>query len=220
MLARSDPTVPKHKGISYFLVDMKSPGVTVQPLIDMSGGHHFNQVFFDNVRVPRTGLLGEKNRGWYMATTTLSFERAGVERPMHAKRILENLVDYAKQTKRNGQPLSKNPLIRQKLAQLAVEVDVARAIAYRVATAINNKQVPGPESPALKAFASELSQRMAQVGMDLLGLYGQLKPGSKWAPLQGQIENMYLTTISSTIAAGTSEIQRNIIAERGLGLPR
>ena len=105
---------------------------------------------------------------------------------MHAKRILENLVDYAKQTKRNGQPLSKNPLIRQKLAQLAVEVDIARAIAYRVATAINNKQVPGPESPALKAFASELSQRMAQVGMDLLGLYGQLKPGSKWAPLRAR----------------------------------
>jgi alkylation response protein AidB-like acyl-CoA dehydrogenase len=220
MLARTDPTVPKHKGISYFLVNMKTPGLTVQPLIDMSGGHHFNQVFFDNVRVPRSGLLGEKNRGWYMATTTLSFERAGVERPMHAKRILENLLDYAKQTKRNGQPLSKNPLIRQKLAQMAVEVDVARAIAYRVATAINNKQVPGPESPALKAFASELTQRLSQVGMELLGLYGQLKPGSKWAPLKGQIENLYLTSISSTIAAGTSEIQRNIIAERGLGLPR
>lgn len=220
LLARTDPTVPKHKGISYFLTDMKTPGITVQPLIDMSGGHHFNQVFFDNVRVPRFGLLGEKNRGWYMATTTLSFERAGVEGPMHAKRMLENVIDYAKQTKRHGKSLSKDPVIRQKLAQMAVEIDVARAIAYRVATAINNKQVPGPESPALKVFRSELSQRLAQVGMELLGLYGQLKPGSKWAPLQGQIENLYLTSISSTIAAGTSEIQRNIIAERGLGLPR
>ncbi|MGH8060213.1 MAG: acyl-CoA dehydrogenase family protein [Candidatus Entotheonellia bacterium] len=220
MLARTDPAVPKHKGISYFLVDMKTPGVTVQPLIDMSGGHHFNQVFFDNVRVPRSGLLGEKNLGWYMATTTLSFERAGVEGPMHAKRLLENLLDYAKQTERNGRPLSKDPVIRQKLAQMSVEVDIARAIAYRVGTVINNKQVPGPESPALKVFRSELSQRLAQVGMELLGLYGQLRPGSKWAPLKGQIENQYLTSISGTIAAGTSEIQRNIIAERGLSLPR
>jgi alkylation response protein AidB-like acyl-CoA dehydrogenase len=220
MLARTDPTVPKHRGISYFLVDMKTPGITVQPLIDMAGGHHFNQVFFDNVRVPRSGLLGEKNRGWYMATTTLSFERAGVENPMHAKRILEGLIEYAKQTTRHGRPLAKDPLVRQKLAQLAVEIDVARAIAYRVATAINNKQVPGPESPALKVFASELFQRMAQVGMELLGLYGQLRPGSQWAPLKGQIEQLYLTSISRTIAAGTSEIQRNIIAERGLGLPK
>jgi alkylation response protein AidB-like acyl-CoA dehydrogenase len=220
LLARTDPTVPKHKGISYFLADMKTPGITVQPLIDMSGGHHFNQVFFDNVRVPRSGLLGETNRGWYMATTTLSFERAGVEGPMNAKRILENLLDYARQTTRNGKPLSKDPLIRQKLAQMAVEIEVARAIAYRVATVINNKRVPGPESPALKVFRSELSQRLAQVGMELLGLYAQLKPGSKWAPLKGQIENLYLTSISGTIAAGTSEIQRNIIAERGLGLPR
>jgi alkylation response protein AidB-like acyl-CoA dehydrogenase len=220
MLARTDPAVPKHKGISYFLVDMNTPGITVQPLIDMSGGHHFNQVFFDQVRVPRSGLLGEKNRGWYMATTTLSFERAGVENPMRAKRILESLVEYAKQTTRNGKPLSKDPLIRQKIAQMAVEIDVARAIAYRVATAINNKQVPGPESPGLKVFASELFQRLSQIGLELLGLYGQLKPGSKWAPLKGQIENLYLTSISRTIAAGTSEIQRNIIAERGLGLPR
>ncbi len=220
MLARTDPQVPKHKGISYFLVDMKTPGITVQPLIDMSGGHHFNQVFFDNVRVPRSGLLGEKNNGWYMATTTLSFERAGVEGPMHAKRMLESLIDYSKQTKRNGKPLAKDPVIRQKLAQMAVEIDVARAIAYRVATAINGKQVPGPESPALKVFGSELFQRLSQVGMDLLGLYGQLKPGSKWAPLRGQIENLYVTSISRTIAAGTSEIQRNIIADRGLKLPR
>jgi alkylation response protein AidB-like acyl-CoA dehydrogenase len=220
MLARTDPAVPKHKGISYFLVDMKTPGITVQPLIDMSGGHHFNQVFFDHVRVPRSGLLGEKNRGWYMATTTLSFERAGVENPMRAKRILESLIDYAKQTSRHGKPLSKDPLIRQKIAQMAVEIDVARAIAYRVATAINNKQVPGPEAPGLKVFASELFQRLSQIGLELLGLYGQLKPGSKWAPLKGQIENLYLTSISRTIAAGTSEIQRNIIAERGLGLPR
>jgi alkylation response protein AidB-like acyl-CoA dehydrogenase len=139
---------------------------------------------------------------------------------MNAKRILENLLDYARQTTRNGKPLSKDPLIRQKLAQMAVEIEVARAIAYRVATVINNKRVPGPESPALKVFRSELSQRLAQVGMELLGLYAQLKPGSKWAPLKGQIENLYLTSISGTIAAGTSEIQRNIIAERGLGLPR
>ena len=220
MLARTDPTVPKHKGISYFLVDMKSPGVTVQPLIDMSGGHHFNQVFFDNVRVPRSGLLGEKNRGWYMATTTLSFERAGVERPMHAKRIWKTswtmpsrrsaMVSCCRRIRSSAKNSHKWRSRSMSPAPLRTALP-RRSITSRC---------PVRSRPALKAFASELSQRMAQVGMDLLGLYGQLKPGSKWAPLQGQIENMYLTSISSTIAAGTSEIQRNIIAERGLGLPR
>ncbi len=220
LLARTNPDVPKHKGISYFLVDMKTPGITVQPLIDMSGGHHFNQVFFEDVRVPRSALLGEKDRGWYMATTTLSFERSGIEGPAAARRWLESLIEYAKETKSRGEPLSKNPVFRHKLAQLATEIEVARCLAYRIASIQDKNLVPGPEAPALKLFTSELSQRMAQVGMEMLGLFGQLKPKSKWAPLLGRVENFYLTSVGRTIAAGTSEIQRNIIAERGLGLPR
>jgi alkylation response protein AidB-like acyl-CoA dehydrogenase len=220
MLARTDPEAPKHRGISYFLVDMKTPGITVKPLIDMSDGHHFNEVFFENVRVPRSGLLGELHRGWYMATTTLSYERSGIEGPASAGRYVRRLMQYAKETKRHGKPLAEDPIVRQRLAQLATEVEVARSLAWRIASVQTHGDIPGPEAPALKVFSSELFQRIAQVGMQLLGLYGQLDPGSKWAPLMGAVERLYLVSVSRTIAAGTSEIQRNILAERGLGLPR
>ena len=220
MLARTDPEAPKHRGISYFLADMKTPGITIKPLIDMSGGHHFNEVYFDNVRVPRSGLLGELDRGWYQATTTLSFERSGIGRPAMASRYVQLLTQFAKETKRNGKPLSEDPVIRQRLAQLATEAEVSRSLAWRIASVQTKGEVPGAEAPALKVFASELMQRVAQSGMQLLQLYGQLLPGSKWAPLAGAINRLYITSVSNTIAAGTSEIQRNIIAERGLGLPR
>ena len=220
MLARTDPEAPKHRGISYFLVDMKTPGLTVKPLINMAGTKGFNELFFENVRVPKDALLGEKNRGWYMATTTLSYERTAIEAPARAQRILNDLVRYAKLTKKNGQPLAEDPVIRQRLAQLAIEVEVAWCLSYRVATTQSRNEIPGPESPANKVFTSEMIQRLAQVGMQMMGLYGQLAFNTKWAPLKGKIERLYLTSIASTIAGGTSEIQRNIIAERGLGLPR
>jgi alkylation response protein AidB-like acyl-CoA dehydrogenase len=220
MLARTDPEAPKHRGISYFLLDLKTPGVTIKPLIDMTDGHHFNEVYFDNVRVPRSGLLGELNRGWYQATTTLSFERSGIGRPAVASRYVQLLTRFAKETKRQGRPLAEDPVIRQRLAQLATETEVCRSLAWRIASIQTKGDVPGPEAPALKVFASELMQRVAHTGMQLLQLYGQLRPGSKWAPLAGAVNRLYLTSVSSTIAAGTSEIQRNIIAERGLGLPR
>jgi alkylation response protein AidB-like acyl-CoA dehydrogenase len=199
---------------------MKTPGITVKPLIDMADGHHFNEVFFENVRVPRSGLLGELHRGWYMATTTLSYERSGIEGPASAGRYVRRLIQYAKETKRYGKPLAEDPIVRPRLAQLATEVEVARSLAWRIASVQTHGDIPGPEAPALKVFSSELFQRIAQVGMQLLGLYGQLEPGSKWAPLMGAVERLYLVSVSRTIAAGTSEIQRNILAERGLGLPR
>lgn len=220
MLARTDPDAPKHRGISYFLIDMNTPGVTVRPLINIAGTKGFNEIFFENVRVPKDALLGDVNRGWYMATTTLSYERTAIEAPARAQRVLNDLVRYAKLTKRNGQALADNPNLRQRIAQLAIEIDVARCLSYRVATTQSHEDIPGPEAPANKVFCSELIQRIAQVGMQMLGLYGQLEFNTKWAPLKGKIERLYLTSVSGTIAGGTSEIQRNIIAERGLGLPR
>jgi 3-oxocholest-4-en-26-oyl-CoA dehydrogenase alpha subunit len=220
MLARTDPDAPKHRGISYFLVDMRTPGLTVKPLINMAGTKGFNELFFENVRVPKDALLGEKNRGWYMATTTLSYERTAIEAPARAQRILNDLVRYARLNKKHGKPLAEDPVVRQRLAQLAIEVDVAWCLSYRVATTQSRNQIPGPESPANKVFTSEMIQRLAQTGMQMLGLYGQLEFGTKWAPLKGKIERLYLTSVAGTIAGGTSEIQRNIIAERGLGLPR
>ncbi len=220
MLARTDPDASKHRGISNFLLDMKTPGVTVRPLINIAGTKGFNEIFFENVRVSKDALLGEKNRGWYMATTTLSYERTAIEAPARAQRILNDLVRYAKLTKRDGQTLADNTSVRQRLAQLAIEIDVARCLSYHVATSQSREEIPGPEAPANKVFTSEMIQRIAQVGMQMMGLYGQLEFNTKWAPLKGKIERLYLTSVSGTIAGGTSEIQRNIIAERGLGLPR
>jgi alkylation response protein AidB-like acyl-CoA dehydrogenase len=220
MLARTDPDAPKHRGISYFLLDMKTPGIVVRPLINIAGTKGFNEIFFENVRVPKDALLGEKNRGWYMATTTLSYERTAIEAPARAQRLLNDLVRYAKLTKRHGQSLAEDPSIRQRLAQLAIEIDVSRCLSYRVATSQAREDIPGPEAPANKVFTSAMIQRIAQVGMHMMGLYGQLEFNTKWAPLKGKIERLYLTSVSGTIAGGTSEIQRNIIAERGLGLPR
>jgi alkylation response protein AidB-like acyl-CoA dehydrogenase len=220
MLARTDPDAPKHKGISYFLVDMKTPGITVKPLINIAGTKGFNELFFENVRVPKDALLGEKNQGWYMATTTLSYERTAIEAPSRAQRILNDLVRYAKLTKKNGRILAQDANVRQRLAQLAIEVDVARCLSYRVATSQARGDIPGPESPANKVFCSEMLQRIAQLGTQMMGLYSQLEFHTKWAPLTLKIPRLYLTSVSGTIAGGTSEIQRNIIAERGLGLPR
>jgi alkylation response protein AidB-like acyl-CoA dehydrogenase len=215
LLTRTDPEAPKHRGISFLLVDMKSPGITVQPLINMTGGHGFNQVFFDNVRVPRTNLVGEQNRGWYIAATTLDFERSGINRIAGATKILSGLMEYVRGT--SG--LRKNG-IRNKLAELKIEFDLGRMLAYRVAWMQSKKLIPNYEASMSKLFGSEMQQRLANFGINTLGLRGQLAPGSPWAHLAGQLEQYYLSTVSLTIAAGTSEVQRNIMATRGLGLPR
>jgi alkylation response protein AidB-like acyl-CoA dehydrogenase len=220
LLARTDPDAPKHKGISYFLIDMQSPGITVRPLINMANQTGFNEVFFDNVRVPRSGLLGELNRGWYMATTTLDFERSNVSTSAGYRRTLEELTAFAKTTKVGGTLVFDQPLARHQLADLWIELTLARFLSYRVVTLQARGIVPNHEASIVKIFNSEYGQRLARAGLRLLGLHGQLEPGSPHARLRGRFERSYLTSVGSTIAAGTSEIQRNIIAQRGLGLPR
>ena len=220
LAARTDPDAPKHRGISLFLLDMKSPGVTVRPIINMVGSHEFNEVYFDNVRIPKGNLVGEENRGWYTLAVALDFERSGVGYSASARRTLETLVKYAKETERNGKPLSEDPIVRHKLAEREIETEVSRWLSYRVAWMQSQDMMPNAEASMSKLFGTELTQRVAQTGMDILGMTGQLSKGSKWAPLQGYIQRIYLSSVSSTIAAGTSEIQRDIIARRGLGLPR
>ena len=220
LLARTDPNVPKHHGITFFLVDMKSPGITVRPIIDMSGLHRINQVFLDNVRVPRANVVGEVNRGWYVGATLLDFERSGVEYAATCRRTLEELIQLAKETRYNGQTAAENPVIRNRLAELAIEIEVSRMLSYHIAWMQSQGLVPNKEASMAKLFGTELQQRVAAAGMDLLGLYGQLSPGTKWAYLQGRLQRWFLYSFSTTIAGGTSEIQRNIIATRGLGLPR
>jgi len=215
LAARTDPDAPKHKGITMFVVDMKTPGITVRPLINMAGRHGFNEVFFEDVRVPAENVVGEVNRGWYHMAVALDFERSGIQAFAGGRRSVERLVELAK---RRPELVAQRPSIRHELADRAIEVSVGTFLAYRVATMQARGLVPNHEASASKLFGSELSQRIALTGMHLLGLAGQLREGSKWLVFDQAAG--YLNAVSATIAAGTSEIQRNIIATRGLGLPR
>jgi alkylation response protein AidB-like acyl-CoA dehydrogenase len=220
LLARTYPEAPKHKGISYFLMDMRSPGITVRPLANMLGASHFNELFLDNVRIPRRNLVGELNRGWYVATTTLDFERSGIHRIMFALRLYEDVVRFAREVRRGGRALIAEPQVRVRLADLKIEFEVGRLLAYRVGWMQSRGLVPNAEASISKLYGTELQQRFSQSAMSVMGLPGVLVRGSKWAPLYGAVESYYLAAVSYTIAAGTSEVQRNIIAQRGLGLPR
>ena len=220
LLTRTDPDAPKHRGISFVLVDMKTPGVTVQPIINMAGGHEFNQVTFDNVRVPRANVVGEEDRGWYVAVTLLDFERSGIDYSASARRILDDTREFATETKRNGQPLIEIPWVRTLMADRYIDCEVARLMAYNVAYMQSQDLIPTKEASMSKVFGSETVQRVTEAALDILGMYGTLGREDKWAPLKGRVQEHWMNAFAGTIAAGTSEIQRNIIAGRGLGLPR
>ena len=220
LLARTDAEATKHKGISYFLLDMKTPGISVRPLIDMMDNHGFNEMFFDNVRVPKDCLLGDENRGWYMAATTLDFERSSIGGAVGGRRMVEELVAYARDTKRNGKRLSEEVTVRVRLADAALEVEIGRMLSYRVASMQQRGLVPNYESSIAKLFNTDMQFRLAKAGLEIMGLYGQLEPQSKYAPLRGKFERQYLWQTGMIVGGGTPEIQRNIIAMRGLGLPR
>jgi len=217
LLTRTDPDAPKHKGITALLLDMRSPGVTVRPLKQMTGDSSFNEVFFDNVRVPLANVLGEVNKGWQTAITTLMNERAnlGTGTYVQFKRNLDELIERVRQTKRGGEPASRNPVIRQKLAQAYVELEVFRLTNMRSLTRISQTGVPGPEGSILKLQWSEFNQRLQQIAMESLGPHAQL-----WGFDDGRWVFHYLRARANTIEAGTSEILRNIVAERVLGLPK
>ena len=215
LLARTDPDVPKHKGISFFLLDMKTPGITVQPMIHMANRHHFNDVFFDNVRVPKEALVGEENRGWYVGMTLLDFERSGIIGFASQRRTLETMLDHLR-----GSPQRIREKYRLGLAELMIDNHVGRCLSYRIGDMQAKGQTPSYEGSAMKVFQSDLLQRMANFGVKMLGLAGQLLPEEPKAPYDGEMPESYMTAVPATIYAGSNEIQRNIIATRGLGLPR
>ena len=221
MLARTDPDAPKHRGISMLLMDMKTPGISVQPLITMAGDHTFNQEYFDNVRVPVKNRVGEENRGWYVGATLLDFERSNIGASIGLRHTVDDITRFAKEASQTGaarvQPTDR---VRAELAERAIEADIAKLFSYRIISMQKRGQVPNYEASVNKMFRSEVQQRLAQSGMKVIGMYGNAYRGSKYAALKGRIAHMYLSSVASTIAAGTSEIQRNIIATRGLGLPR
>ena len=220
LLTRTDPDAPKHRGISFVLVDMKSPGVTVRPIINMAGGHEFNQVTFDDVRVPRANVVGEEDRGWYVAVTLLDFERSGIDYSAAARRLLDDTREFATETKQNGVPLIEIPWVRTLMSDRYIDCEVARLMAYNVAYMQSQDLIPTKEASMSKVFGSETVQRVTEAALDILGMYGTLGREEKWAPLKGRVQENWMNAFAGTIAAGTSEIQRNIIAGRGLGLPR
>jgi len=220
VLARTDPDAPKHRGITYFLLDMKTPGISVRPIPQMHGRSGFNETFFEDVRVPRQNVLGEINRGWYAAATTLDFERSGVGRIAGGMRTLEQLTQFCREATLGGVPVYQRPGVREKLAELAIEHEVGRLLSYRVSWMQASGRIPNYEASMSKLYGSELSQRLGQAGVNIMGAYGMLYEGERWAPLEAKMQVLYLSSVSATIAAGTSEVQRNIMATRGLGLPR
>jgi len=215
LLARTDPDAPKHKGISFFLLDMKTPGITVRPLIHMANRHHFNDVFLDNVRVPKANLVGEENRGWYVAMTLLDFERSGIIGFAAQRRTLETMLDYLRDS-----PRDVRSKYRLGFADLLIDHNVGRSLSYRIGDMQAKGQMPSHEASSMKVFQSELQQRIYNFGVKMLGLVGLLMPEDPRAPFEGEMSENYLASVPATIYAGSSEIQRNIIATRGLGLPR
>ena len=220
VLARTDPNAPKHQGLSCLLVDLRSGGITIRPIRQISGQSEFNQVFFDGVHVPRRCLVGALNDGWRVANSTLSYERAGLSRTQRIERRLDILVGLARELTVDGRPRLEDPVVREQLVRFAVKVEALRNISVRVSTAGLRGEAPGPEVSIAKLLNSELDQAMAEFGMDLAGPYAALVKGSEHALKGGNVPLSYLIMRAATIGGGTSEIQRNVIAERVLGLPK
>ena len=218
LLARTDPAAPKHRGITMFLVDMQTPGIRVRPIRQLTGVAGFNEVFFDDVRVPSANIVGEQDRGWYAAATTLDFERSGIERNLIAEGDWNRIFAFARSDPRPWPPRDRSGL-RRRFAELRIEVEAGRWLARRVAWLQMKGMVPNAEASMSKGFNSEVGQRVSEFGVNAFGLAGQLSSGP-WAALGGQAAFRYLDARRLTVAQGTAEIQRNIIATRGLGLPR
>jgi alkylation response protein AidB-like acyl-CoA dehydrogenase len=221
LLARTDPQAPKHKGLSFFIIDMRSPGIEIRPLRQITGTSEFNEVFFSDVSVPRSNVVGALGDGWRIANTTLTHERGTNARQMVVHRqLLEDLLALARESIGGAPPAAADPWLRQQLAQTFLEVEIQRLGNYRTLTRIVRGEPPGAEGSAHKLFWSEMSQRLHDVAFEILGPRSQLVKGSAWALANGRWQRSLLYYRAGTIFAGTSEIQRNILAQRVLGLPR
>jgi alkylation response protein AidB-like acyl-CoA dehydrogenase len=220
LLVRTDPDAPKHKGISYILVDMHSPGVTVRPLVQITGDANFNEVFFEDVKVPKKNLIGEKNQGWQVAITTLMFERSGIGGGRDMMGQVRELVELAKSVRSNGHTAWDDTSVRQRLGGFACEAAALRYTGFRQLTRRLKGLPPGPEGSVLKLCTSELNLRMNKFAMEMLGPYSQMEFHAPHAMDKGKWSYRMLASRALTIAGGTSEIQHNIIGERVLGLPK
>lgn len=232
LLARTDANVPKHRGISYFIFDMHAPGVEVRPLKQITGHSEFNEVFFTNVKVPVENLIGAEGQGWELAQTTLGYERGGnlLGRVVHHQANLQRLMQVCRDLPRNGGTALDDPVVRQKIGQMLVDVEVLQSQALRVLSKLDKGERPGPESSVDKLSYSEMDKRHQEMIQSILGPYGQLHDGipNELALHPDGVAGMqdeswvynFLRSRAGTIYSGSSEIQKNIIGERVLGLPR
>ncbi|MGD0856136.1 MAG: acyl-CoA dehydrogenase family protein [Dehalococcoidia bacterium] len=223
LAVKTDPNLEKpQRGISLFIVDMKSPGVTVKPLLNYSGAHIFNEVFFDNVRVPAENLVGEENKGWYQLMQALAFERrmVGSENYGLGTRIFYSLKEHVSKTKRNGKPLSQDPVIRHRLAENAVELETLKMFALDLAWKMSQGIIPVYESSRNKAYADLVIENLVETGTEILGPFSQVYQHSSLARLNGIIQSEYLMFPGTASAAGTDEIEKGIIGQFKLGLPK
>ena len=233
MLVKTSATESRHKSLSLFLVDLRSPGIEIRPVPDLRGVsgdvHEFtNQIFLEDVRVPGMNLIGGENQGWYVNAALMDFERSGIEAVVRNESIIDDLLEYLRALKKEVGPSERLTILTHKLVQLKIESDISRLLSYRIAWMQSNGEIPNYQTSMAKVFKTELAQRVANVGMEILGFYGRLGPGSggtelpdpKWDRLQYSVTSFFLSVPIGTIAQGTSEIHRNIMAQRGLGLPR
>ena len=221
LLCRTDPDAPKHRGISFVLLDLRSPGVEIRPIIDMTGGHEINEDFFEDVRVPVANRVGEENRGWYVAMTLLDNERSNIAGAVAARRAIEGLLGYLRTEEgaRRSQ-LARLDALRQLIADRHIEANVMANFSLRIITMQQAGTIPNYEASASHIFGGESGQRLARTGAAVFGLYSALwDPGEPYAPLEAQFARSYVRW-AALVGGGTPEIQRNIIATRGLGLPR
>ena len=213
-----DPAVKKHRALSEFIIDMNSPGITVRPLINIAGAHSFNEVFFEDVKVPKTRLVGQKDRGFYQIMEQMVYERAGIERLMQNHPLKENVIEYAKTTRKNGRPLAEDPLVRNAIASLEIEFTAGRLLCYKVAWTIDQGNIPNYEASVCKAYCTLYEKKLADIATQIMGLYGQLLPDSPAAPYDGMAAESFLWSPSYTLQGGAVEILKGIVALRGLNL--
>ena len=219
-LVRTDPEAPKHRGISFLMMDIKTPGLSVRPIIDMGWNHPFNETFFEDVHVPAKNLVGDENRGWYVGMTLLDFERSGIGGAVAYRRSINETIKFVKA---NGDTFRRPDFKASRLEMVdrAIEAEVLFNFSFRIVTIQSRGLVPNYEASVNKTFGSELHQRMARTQIKAWGLYGNVWDSkSKYAPMKAAHIRDYVGSVPHTIFSGSNEIQRNVIATRGLGLPR
>jgi hypothetical protein len=223
LAVRTDPNVEKKQhGISLLILDMKSPGISIKPIVNYAGIHIFNELFFDNVKVPVVNLVGTENRGWYHLMQSLAFERHSIAPQFYgiARRTLEIMVQYCKEISYNGKPLAADPITRHKLAERAVELDTLRMFGNEITWKMSKGLIPVYEAARNKAYCDFVMQRLATTGTEIIGAYSQLDIHYRWSRLPANFARTYMMFPGLTIAGGTDEVQKNIVGQFKLGLPR